>query len=142
MRRSTRSLALGALVIVAALGFLIYQGLSNNLVYYITPSELLAKGASANGENFRLGGQVRQGTVAVNKVAHTVRFMLQDPKGSVRVIATTLPPSMFRAGAGVVVEGTYTHGLFTATNLMIKHCSTYRAPKPGQVPKPDNCVTS
>lgn len=141
MRRTTRSLLLGALVIVATLGFLVYQGLANNLVYYITPSELAAKGAAANGQSFRLGGQVRQGTVVVNKASHTVRFLLQDPKASVRVLATTLPPSMFRAGAGVVVEGTYAHGLFTATNLMIKHCSTYRAPRPGQVPKPDNCVT-
>jgi cytochrome c-type biogenesis protein CcmE len=141
MRRSTRSLVIGALVIVGTLGFLVYQGLANNLVYYITPSELLAKGAAADGQSFRLGGQVRQGTVAVSTAAHTVRFILQDPKGSVRVLATTLPPSMFRAGAGVVVEGTYAHGLFTATNLMIKHCATYRAPKPGQVPKPDNCVT-
>jgi cytochrome c-type biogenesis protein CcmE len=48
---------------------------------------------------------------------------------------------MFREGVGVVVEGTYVRGLFRATDLMIKHCSTYRAPKPGEVPPPDNCVT-
>jgi cytochrome c-type biogenesis protein CcmE len=129
-------------VILAALGFVIYQGISNNLVYYITPSELLAKGAHANGESFRLGGQVRPNSVFVNKARHTVHFMLQDPRAAVQVMSSTLPPPMFRAGVGVVVEGTYTDGLFTATNLMVKHCAAYRAPKPGHVPKQDNCVTS
>jgi cytochrome c-type biogenesis protein CcmE len=142
MRKSTRSLLLAGIVIGAALGFLLYQGLSNNLVYYITPSELMAKGTQAEGQNFRLGGQVRPDSVYVNRAKHLVRFMLQDPKSAVQVVTTSIPPPMFRAGVGVVVEGTYAHGLFTASDLMVKHCATYRAPKPGQVPKPDNCVTA
>lgn len=141
MRRPARALTLGGLLIAAVLAFLIYQGISNNLVYYITPSELLAKGTAANGQDFRLGGQVRPGTVQVDRAMQTVRFRLQDPKAAVWVISHTIPPPMFRAGIGVVVEGTWGHDLFTATNLMVKHCSTYRAPKPGQVPPPDDCVT-
>lgn len=138
MRRPARSLMLGVLVILCALGFLIYQGISNNLVYYITPSELLAKGPGADGKDFRLGGQVRPGSVSLNHRTELLRFVLQDPKGSIRVVSHGLPPEMFRAGIGVVVEGTFTGTAFTATNLMIKHSATYRAPKPGQTPVPDN----
>jgi cytochrome c-type biogenesis protein CcmE len=141
MRRPVRSLAIGVSLIAGVLGFLVYQGLSNNLVYYVTPSELLAKGSKADGQSLRLGGQVRPGSRHWNSTTQTLSFVLQDPEASVPIISHGLPPQMFREGVGVVVEGTYSHGLFRATNLMIKHCATYRAPKPGQVPPPDNCVT-
>lgn len=142
MRRPARSVALGGLLIAAVLAFLVYQGISNNLVYYITPSELLAKGASADGQSLRLGGQVRPGSVRWNPRTQALAFILQDPKGWVRVTSHGLPPSMFRPGIGVVVEGTYAHHFFSATNLMIKHGSNYRAPKPGDTPVPDNYVSS
>jgi len=138
MRRRTRSLVLGAAVILAALGFLIYQGISNNLVYYITPSELLAKGPAADGLSFRLGGQVAPKSVSWNPYTQVVRFVLRDPKGSIRVTSHGQPPELFRAGAGCVVEGTYRNGMFDATTLMIKHSGTYVAPKPGDTPVPDN----
>lgn len=141
MRRRIRTLALGIAVITAALGFLVYQGLANNLVYYVTPSELLAKGAAADGQSLRLGGLVRPGSRRWNAATQTLSFVLQDPKASVPVVSHGLPPQMFREDIGVVVEGTYRQGLFQATDLMIKHCADYRAPKPGQVPPPDNCVT-
>lgn len=141
MRSRIRSLALGIVVIVATLGFLVYQGLANNLVYYVTPSELLAKGLGADGHSLRLGGLVQPGSRHWNAATQTLTFVLQDPKASVPVVSHGLPPQMFREDIGVVVEGTYRHGLFRATDLMIKHCSTYRAPKPGQVPPSDNCVT-
>lgn len=141
MRRPARSLAAGGVLIAAVLGFLIFQGISNNIVYYITPSELLAKGPQADNQDFRLGGQVRPGSRRWNAATQTLRFVLQDPKGSVAVVSHGLPPEMFREGIGVVVEGRYTGAIFDATNLMVKHCATYRAPKPGHVPPPDNCTT-
>lgn len=141
MRRPARSLAAGGVLIAAVLGFLIFQGISNNIVYYITPSELLAKGPQADNQDFRLGGQVRPGSRRWNGATQTLHFVLQDPKGSVAVVSHGLPPEMFREGIGVVVEGRYTGTIFDATNLMVKHCATYRAPKPGHVPPPDNCTT-
>lgn len=141
MRSRVRSLAIAVTVIAAALGFLVYQGISNNLVYYVTPSELMAKGVQADGESLRLGGQVRPGSRHWDAPTQTLRFVLQDPRAFVPVVSHGLPPQMFREGIGVVVEGTYMRGLFRATDLMIKHCATYRAPKAGQVPPPDDCVT-
>lgn len=141
MRHPTRSLAIGSAVIIAVIGVLIYQGLSSNLVYYITPSELLAK-QGITGQSFRLGGRVQPGSVQLNDKTRYLRFVLQDPKASVRVVSHDLPPQMFRAGIGVVVEGTYTGRFFSATNLMVKHSNAYRAPRPGQTPVPDTYVDS
>lgn len=142
MRRASRPVIAGALVIAAVLGFLVYQGISNNVVYYLYPSELLAKGAAGYGHSFRLGGLVAPGSRRWDPADQTLRFVLEDPKGRLPVISHGLPPEMFREGIGVVVEGTYANHLFRATNLMIKHCSTYTAPKPGQLPPPDSCIVS
>jgi len=142
MRRSARPLIAGAALIAAVLGFLVYQGISTNLVYYITPSQLLAKGVAAQGQDFRLGGQVRPGSTHWNPKTQLLTFVLQDPKGHVDVVSHGLPPEMFRAGIGVVVEGIDQGGVFKATTLMVKHCGTYRAPAPGKVPPPDDCVTT
>ena len=109
-----RRLALGVLVILGALAFLAYQGLSNNLVYYITPSELLAKGPAAYGQQLRLGGQVKPGSQHWNAKTHVFRFVLQDPKGSVPVVSNSLPPPLFRSTVGAVVQGTYTRHRFNA----------------------------
>lgn len=134
------------MLILAVISFLIYQGISHNLVYYITPSELLSKGKAAYGQSFRLGGQVKPGSIHWNGNTQILRFVLQDadPKKSVVVVSKGIPPDTFRAGAGAVVEGTYTalpqsrDPYFSATNLMVKHDETYQAPKPGDTPVPDN----
>src|SRR5438270_7195459 len=105
MRRPVRSVAAGGTLIVGVLAFLVYQGISSNLVYYITPSELLAKGVTAQGQDFRLGGQVRPGSVQWNPQTQALRFVLQDPTGHVAVTSHGLPPELFRPGIGVVVEG-------------------------------------
>lgn len=140
MRRPARSVAVGALIILAALGFLVYQGISNNVVYFIYPHELLARGAAANGQTFRLGGQVKPGTRHWDAATRTLRFELQDTRDAIRVVSRGTPPEMFREGIGVVVEGRYSDGVFQATSLMIKHSDTYQAPKPGHLPKSDNFV--
>jgi len=140
MRRPARTVATGILIICAALGFLIYQGISNNVVYFLYPHELLAKGAAADGQSFRLGGQIRPGSKHFDAATQILRFVLQDPRASVPIVSHGVPPRMFAYAVGVVVEGTYAHHTFEATNLMIKHSSTYRAPPAGHVPKNDNYV--
>ena len=139
-RRAVIQLAIGMLVILAAIGYLALQGLSDNLVYYITPSELLAKGHAADGQQLRLGGQVRPGSQRYSAATHIFRFVLQDPKASVPVVSSDMPPPLFASGIGAVVQGTYSKGVFHATLIMVKHSSDYVAPKPGQLPKSDNYV--
>lgn len=140
-RRAVVQLGIGMLIILGALAFLAFQGLTHDLVYYITPSELLAKGASGEGQQLTLGGQVRPGSIRYNKTTKELQFVLQDPKGHVAVMSYGLPPTLFAPGIGAVVQGVYRKSVFHASQLMIKHSSTYVAPKPGQLPKNDNYVT-
>ena len=129
-------LAIGIVAILGAFGYLVAGGIGDNLVYFVTPSELLAKGSRAYDAPVRLGGQVEPGTVRWDADRLDLRFRLTDGLKSVAVQSKGAPPQMFRDGMGVVVEGRYTQaGVFQSTNLMIKHSNEYRAPTSGEKPQ-------
>ena len=123
----------GAAVIVAAFAWLLFGGLEKNVVFFLTPQELLAKGTDGVGVPVRLGGQVKPGSVKWNAQTLDLRFTVTDGAREMPVHSTGAPPQMFRDGMGVVVEGRAgTGGVFEATGLMVKHSNEYRAPKPGE----------
>lgn len=123
----------GAAVIVAVFAWLLFGGLEKNVVFFLTPQELLAKGTDAVGVPVRLGGQVKPGSVKWDAQALDLRFTVTDGAREMPVHSTGAPPQMFRDGMGVVVEGRVgSGGVFEATGLMVKHSNEYRAPKPGE----------
>ena len=135
-RRGRRWAVAGVLVIVTAFGWLLYGGLDDNIVFFLTPQELLAKGPEAMEVPVRLGGQVKPGSVQWDEKILDLRFAVIDGEGEVAVHSTGAPPQMFRDGMGVIVEGRYGRdGLFRATSLMVKHSNEYRAPEDGQRPQ-------
>lgn len=124
-------------VIAGALGWVAVSGLRSNLVYYKTPTEILAGGPSMVGERLRLGGLVLPGTV--ESLGGDLRFVVTDDTTHMSVIATGGVPSLFRAGQGVVVEGFYgKDGLFHADTVLVKHSDRYTPPRPGQTPTSAN----
>ncbi|CAN5336130.1 cytochrome c maturation protein CcmE [soil metagenome] len=128
-------LALGTIVVLGALGYLLYGGLDRNLVYFLTPAELLERGDRAYDVPVRLGGQVAAGSVEWNAEALDLRFRLSDGRTEIPVHAKGAPPQMFRDGMGVIVEGRYNRdGTFQSTSLMVKHSNEYRAPHDGEKP--------
>ena len=130
-RRLKAKIAAGV-VILGAFGYLAYGGIGGNLVYFLTPGELLAKGHSAVDVPVRLGGQIVPGSVVWNAEKLDLRFRVTDGKTEVPVHATGAPPQMFRPGIGVVVEGRFAgDGTFQATNLMVRHSNEYHPPAPG-----------
>jgi len=123
----------GAGVIVAVFAWLLFGGLEKNVVFFLTPQELLAKGADGVGVPVRLGGLVKPGSVKWDAQALDLRFTVTDGAKEVQVHSTGAPPQMFRDGMGVIVEGSAgAGGVFEASSLMIKHSNEYRAPKPGE----------
>lgn len=120
--------------IAAGLSYLLWGGLEQNLVYFVTPTELRAKGDGAVGIPVRLGGVVAPGTL--HTAANIITFDVTDDHQSVSVVTTKAPPQMFREGMGVVVEGTLqADGRFTAERLMVKHGNEYRPPAQGEMPQ-------
>ena len=122
----------GGLVIVAALAYLVYAGVSQSVVYFVTPSELSA--APVTGKAYRLGGMVKPGSLQWDARSLDLSFTLSDGRASVPVRHKGAPPDLFAEGRGAVVEGTWAaDGYFRASLIMAKHSEEYKAPHdPGQ----------
>jgi len=135
--RRRSALVVGVVIIVAAFGFLLYGGIDKNVVFFLTPNELLARGTAAYDVPIRLGGLVQPGSVKWDADKLDLRFVVMDSGGqSVNVHSSGAPPQMFRDGMGVVVEGRYhRNGVFESTNLMVKHSNEYRKPEHGERPQ-------
>jgi cytochrome c-type biogenesis protein CcmE len=125
-----------AVVLVATFGWLLYGGLDKNVVFFLTPKELLAKGAKGYDVPVRLGGMVKPGTVVWNDSTLHLQFEVTDDSGTVLVHSTGAPPQMFQPGMGVVMDGKMGRDhVFQATNLLVKHSNEYHPPKPGEKPE-------
>lgn len=128
---------------VAAIGFAVIagSGISKNLVYYWTPSDITRAGDKAYGATIRLGGQVAPGTVRKMNGGSALEFDVTDRRQTVHVKSAGTPPQMFREGIGVVVEGTMVRGgYFQSDRLMVSHNNEYRAPKDGQKINADEVI--
>lgn len=127
---------LGAGVLVAAFAWLLYGGLDSNVIYFLTPAELLEKGPRGVDRPVRLGGQVKPGSVKWDDKSLVLRFLVTDGTADVAVQSTGQPPQMFRDGMGVVVDGRLGRdGVFQCSSLMVKHSNEYRPPKAGERPQ-------
>lgn len=121
-------------LIGGGLGYVLWGGLEQNLVYFVSPSELQSKGAAAVGSSVRLGGMVAKGSVQFN--ANVLTFVVTDTTAQIPVVTTKAPPEMFQEEMGVVVEGALgADGRFQAERLMVKHGNEYRPPEAGEMPQ-------
>jgi cytochrome c-type biogenesis protein CcmE len=131
-RKKTRLFMVGAFV-VAGIAFAVIaaSGISENLVYYWTPTDLRANGDKAYGASIRLGGMVAKDSIVKHGGSH-VEFVVHDGVTRVPVKTTTVPPQMFRENIGVVVEGTMNRaGYFESSRLMVSHNNEYKPPEKG-----------
>lgn len=136
--RRRAALIVALAIVVGAFSYLLFGGLESNVVYFLTPQELLARGDRAYDVPVRLGGQVAPGSVKWDAATLDLSFQVVDTGGSGAVFVKSrgAPPQMFRDGMGVVVEGKYGRdGVFNSTNLMIRHSEEYRAPEHGERPR-------
>ncbi|MCI0436976.1 MAG: cytochrome c maturation protein CcmE [Gemmatimonadetes bacterium] len=131
--RARAGLIAALVIILGAFGFLLTGGISDNLVFFLTPGELLEQVEERYDQPVRLGGLVAGNSVVWNAQELDLRFTMVDEAGTgVTVHAIKAPPQMFREGIGVVVEGRYTRaGVFEATNVLVKHSNEYRVPEEG-----------
>jgi len=84
----------GGAVIAAALVYMIYAGVTQSAVYFVTPSELGS--APVAGKAYRLGGMVERGSLRWEPSTLSLTFALSDGKASVAVRHKGAPPTRTR----------------------------------------------
>jgi cytochrome c-type biogenesis protein CcmE len=136
MRRNKRFF-IGGLIIIAALSYIIYGGMQEAIVYFVTPSELKAK----ENKFLRMGGMVAKGSLQKDVKNLTYHFDLTDGATSIPVMFKGVPPDLFADGKGAVVEGRLAgDGVFHATTIMAKHAEEYSPPLDSQVSYPHSFI--
>lgn len=113
-------------VIVLVIGYLIYTGLRDTMVFYLTVSEVLAKQPQDLTDTQKVGGIVNAGSVQWDPKTLKLSFELEDEQGNLIVNYSGVVPDSFKPGTEVIVEGTYRgNGSFWATTIMPKCASKY-----------------
>lgn len=112
------------------LGVVFFGDINGNLVYYLTPSEAVARhGDFPDGRRFRLGGLVEDGSMT--RTGDGVDFTVvsgETDHASVRVVYRGAPSQLFQAGIGVIVEGSWQGRVFQSDTMIVKHDEEYRPP--------------
>jgi cytochrome c-type biogenesis protein CcmE len=120
-------IAAGLVVLGVAIA-LVLNAFQSNLVFFFSPSQVLAHEAP-QGRAFRIGGMVVDHSLQRDPGSLTVRFDVTDTVQTVPVVYTGLLPDLFKEGKGVVAQGTLgADGAFHATEVLAKHDENYMPP--------------
>jgi len=120
---------LAALAVAVAL---VLNAFQSNLVFFFTPSQVVAKEAPQS-RPFRIGGLVESGSLKRDPNSLTVQFRVTDTAQTIPVTYTGLLPDLFKEGKGVVAQGSLgPDGAFHATEVLAKHDENYMPPEAAQ----------
>jgi len=112
--------------------FLVASAFRNNLVFFFSPTQVVAKEVPI-GRTFRVGGLVQEGTLKRDPDGLTVRFIVTDTAQSIPVVYKGILPDLFKEGRGCVAQGKLTaDGVFQAEQVLAKHDENYMPPEAGQ----------
>ena len=131
-RKTQRAVFVGSglAVLALAVGLAIYA-LDDSLSFVLSPTKVVA-GDNVATNTFRIGGLVEDDSLTIDEDLQAY-FVVTDGVASVPIIydqpAHGLLPDLFREGQGVVAEGTYDDGAFTASRVLAKHDENYMPPE-------------
>jgi cytochrome c-type biogenesis protein CcmE len=132
--KKQRKFLVGGGTVAALVGYLMFTGMKDSMVYYHTPAELVAKTSadpSYKDVGVKVGGRVVPGTVHFDQRTLDLRFAIVDianGKTQFPVHYTGPLPDTFKEGRDVVVEGKLSQaGTFEASTLLTKCGSRYEA---------------
>ena len=124
----------GLVGVAAVVSYLIWTGVSETMIYYLTPVELMAKveeDPTFHEVGVKVGGQVVSGTYArvEGELLHTFTVRdLADESVTFPVEYRDALPGTFTDEVEVVLEGRLrADGVFEATTLLTKCGSRYEA---------------
>ena len=134
---SRRWLAVGGVtLLIAALGVVLFKGLSDASLFYYNVDEAVAKQDLLGDQRFRMQGNVIEGTI--DETAAGVTFVIAYGDQQLKVVNSGAPPELFKPEIPVILEGEFAtddagevtldgdgQPVFNSDQILIRHDSTY-----------------
>ena len=131
----TKALKIVATVVIllGALGGLMYTSLAEGTEYYKHVEEVMADPGPWHGKNLQLHGFVVDKSILRKPDSLDYRFQIQNKGQIVHASYTGVVPDTFKGGSEVVLKGRLgPHGFEVAPNGVMAKCpSKYEAKTPG-----------
>lgn len=125
-RGKKMGIILSIALIISGIGYLALGNFGKNLVYFFTPSEVVAFSSDYYGKKVRVGGMVVKGSLNVVPNSIKLTFELTDGAATIPVAFEGIPPDLFKEGQGAVVEGYWDdQKQFHSHMIMAKHSEDY-----------------
>ena len=119
------------LLVLISLVLIIYlslKTLEDNVVYFLSPTDIQNKEEIKRNEKVRVGGMVKKNSI--KSYTNYISFILTDYKNEINVTYSGTIPNLFSEEKGVVAEGTLKDkNYFIANKILAKHDENYMPPK-------------
>ena len=117
-----------SLALISIIVFLILRSLEENVVYFLSPSDIYNKSNISFDKKVRIGGLVKKSSIQKNN--GSINFIITDLKKEIIVSYKGLIPNLFSEGKGVVAEGKLRDKkYFIADKILAKHDENYMPPE-------------
>ena len=108
--------------------YLVLKSLEENVVYFISPTEIKELAEIDYNKKYRVGGMVKESSVSMS--ADQINFVITDFKNEISVKFNGVIPNLFAEQKGVVAEGFLKDRNFLeASKILAKHDENYMPPE-------------
>ena len=108
--------------------YLVLKSLEDNVVYFISPTEIKELGEIDYVKKYRVGGMVKKNSVLMD--SKQISFTITDFKNEINVKFAGVIPNLFSEEKGVVAEGFLKDRNFLeASKILAKHDENYMPPE-------------
>ena len=116
-----------SIVITILAVFLVLKTLEEDVVYFISPTEIKNL-PEINSKKIRIGGMVKKDSIKIS--SNQINFIITDFKTEINVNFSGTVPNLFAEEKGVVAEGFLKdRNYFNATKILAKHDENYMPPE-------------
>ena len=113
----------GVVVLVAALGVVLFNGLTDASTFYYNVDEAVEIRDDLGDERFRMQGNVIEGSISETDTG--VSFVIAFGDTEYPVEHRGDPPELFDSEIPVIIEGAFDGDVYRSDKILIKHDSTY-----------------
>ena len=126
--KSRISFLILSIVLLITSVFFILSSLRENVVYFLTPTEVKQKEDLEIGRSIRIGGMVKKNSIYAD--SKEIKFIITDFKNEIIVSFSGTVPNLFSEEKGVIAEGKLKDKkFFVADRILAKHDENYMPPE-------------